>query len=50
MYAENPKEFNKTYRICIGHTKQPIVTIIWMGVFCGDKTGFARPGQIKIFM
>ena len=46
MYAENPKEFNKTYRICIAHTKLAIVTIIQMGVFCGDKTGFARPTHI----
>ena len=41
MYAENPKEFNKMYRICIAHTKQTVVTIIWMGIFCGDQTGFA---------
>ena len=33
MYAENPKEFNRIY---IAYTKQAIVTIIWMGVFCGD--------------
>ena len=39
MYEENPKEFNKT-------TKQAIVTIIQMDVFCGDKTDFARPGHI----
>ena len=42
MYAENPKEFNKNYRICIAHIKLAIVTIIWMSVFCSDKTGFAR--------
>ena len=42
MYAENPKEFNETYRNCIAHTKQATITIIWMGVFSGDKTGFAR--------
>ena len=46
MYAENPKQFNKTYRIQIAHTEQEIDTIIWMGVFCGDKTGFVRPGHI----
>ena len=45
MYAENPKQFNKTYRIQIAHTEQEIDTIIWMGVFCGDKTGFVRPGH-----
>ena len=46
MYAENPKQFNKTYRIQIAHTEQEIDTIIWMGVFCGDETGFVRPGHI----
>ena len=46
MYAVNPKQFNKTYRIQIAHTEQEIDTIIWMGVFCGDKTGFVRPGHI----
>ena len=46
MYAENPREFNKTYRIWIVHTKQTIVIIIWMGVFCGDKAGFARPAHV----
>ena len=46
MYAENPKQFNKTYRIQIAHTEQEIDTIIWMGIFCGDKTGFVRPGHI----
>ena len=46
MYAENPNQFNKTYRIQIAHTEQEIDTIIWMGVFCGDKTGFVRPGHI----
>ena len=45
MYAENPKQFNKTYRIQIAHTEQEIDTIIWMGVFCGNKTGFVRPGH-----
>ena len=45
MYAENPKQFNKTYRIQIAHTEQEIDTIIWMGVFCSDKTGFVRPGH-----
>ena len=49
MYAENPKQFNKTYRIQIAHTEQEIDTIIWMGVFCGDKTGFVRPGHIYTF-
>ena len=48
MYAENPKEFNKTYGICISYTKQTIVTIMQMGIFCGNKTGFARPGH-KLF-
>ena len=43
MYAENPKQFNKTQK---AHTQQEIDTIIWMGVFCGDKTGFVRPGHI----
>ena len=46
MYAKTPKQFNKTYRIQIAHTEQEIDTIIWMGVFCGDKTGFVRPGHI----
>ena len=45
MYAENPKQFNKTYRIQIAHTEQEIDTIICMGVFYGDKTGFVRPGH-----
>ena len=49
MYAENPKQFNKTYRIQIAHTEQEIDTIIWMGVFCGDKTGFVRPGHIYVY-
>ena len=48
MYAENLKQFNKTYRIQIAHTEQEIDTIIWMGVFCGDKTGFVRPGHITV--
>ena len=46
MYAETPKQFNKTYRIQIAHTEQEIDIIIWMGVFCGHKTGFVRPGHI----
>ena len=46
MYVEKPKQFNKTYRIQIAHTEQEIDAIIWMGVFCGDKTGFVRPGHI----
>ena len=46
MYVENPKQFNKTYIIQIARTEQEIVTTIWMGVFCGDKTGFVRPGHI----
>ena len=33
MYAENPKQFNKTYRIQIAHTEQEIDTIIWMVYF-----------------
>ena len=49
MYAENPKQFNKTYRIQITHTEQEIDIIIWMGVFCGDRTGFVRPGHICYF-
>ena len=50
MFAENPKKFNKTYRVCIAHTKQAIVTIIQMGVpvFFSNKTGFARPGQLIV--
>ena len=40
MYEKNPKQFNKTYRILIAHTEQEMNTIIWMGVFCIDKTGF----------
>ena len=50
MYAVNPKQFNKTYRIQIAHTVQEIDTIIWMGVFCSDKTGFVRPGHILCFI
>ena len=46
MYAETPKQFNKTYRICIAHTEQDIHTIIWMGVFSGNKTVFVRQGHI----
>ena len=46
MYVENPMQFDKTFRIQIAHTEQEIDTIIWMGVFCGDKTGFVRPGHI----
>ena len=37
---------NKTYRIQTTHTEQELDTIIWMGVFCGDKTGFIRPGHV----
>ena len=48
MYVENPKQFNKMYRIQIAHTEQEIDTIIWMGVFCGDKTGFVRPDHIML--
>ena len=33
MYAVNPKQSNKTYRIWIAHTEQEIDTILWMGVF-----------------
>ena len=36
-------QLNKTYRIQIAHTEQEIDTIIWMGVFCSDKTSFVRP-------
>ena len=50
MHAENPKQFNKTYRIQIAHTEQEIDTIIWIGVFCGDKTGFVRPGHFSYHM
>ena len=46
MYAETPKQFNKTYRICIAHTEQEIDIIIHMGVSLGDKTGFVRLGHI----
>ena len=46
MYAENPEQFNKTYRIWIAHTEHEIDTIIHMGVFSGDKTGFVRLGHI----
>ena len=42
MYAENPKQFNEMYRIWKAHTEQEINTIIWMGVFSGNKTGFVR--------
>ena len=48
MYAETPKQFNKTNRIEIAHTEQEIDTIIRMGVFSGNKTDFVRPGHIKI--
>ena len=50
MYGENPKQFNKTYRIQIAHTEQEKDTIIWMSVFCGDKTGFVRPGHILYYI
>ena len=46
MYAENPKEFNKTYRIYIAHTKQAIVTIIWMGEFSSDKLKLVLPDPV----
>ena len=46
MYAETPKQFNKTYRIGIAHTEQEIDIIIHMVVFSGDKTGFVRLGHI----
>ena len=49
MYAENPKQFNKTYRIRIAHTEQEIDTIIHTGVFSGDKTGFVRLGHIYTY-
>ena len=45
MYAETPKQFNETYRICIAPTEQEVDTIIRMGVFSGNKTGFVRPGH-----
>ena len=54
MYAETPKQFNKTYRIWIAHTEQEIDIIIdiiiHMGVFSGDKTGFVRLGHIYTYM
>ena len=43
MYAVNPKQSNKIYRISIALTEQEIDTIIWMGVFSGNKTDFVRP-------
>ena len=46
MYAETPKQFNKTYRILIAHTEQEIDIIIHMGIFSGNKTGFVRLGHI----
>ena len=46
MYAVNPKESNKIYRIWIAHTEQETNTITWVGVFSGYKTGFVRPGHI----
>ena len=46
MYAETPKQFNKTFRILIAHTEQEIDIIIHMGSFSGDKTGFVRLGHI----
>ena len=49
MYAENPKQFNKTYRIWIAHTEQEIDTIIHTGVFSGNKTGFVRLGHIYTY-
>ena len=40
MYAETPKEFYKTYRICIAHTKQAIIQmgihILWR--FCQTRS------------
>ena len=50
MYAVNPKQPKETYRIWIAHTEQDIDTIIWMGVFSGNKTGFVRPGHIYIYV
>ena len=44
--AEKHKEFNKAYRIWIAPSEQVICTIIWTCVFCGNKTGFVRPGHI----
>ena len=46
MYAEIPRQFNKTYRMLISHIEQEIDAIIHMGVFSGDKTGFVRLGHI----
>ena len=48
MYAENPKQLNKTYRIWIAHTEQEIDTIIYMGIFSGNKTGFVRLARSHI--
>ena len=45
MYADNPTQLNKIYRVWIAHTEQEIDTIIHMGVFSGDKTGFVRLGH-----
>ena len=45
MYAETPKQFNKTYRILIAHTEQEIDIIIHMSVFSGNKAGFVRLGH-----
>ena len=45
-YAILHKAFNITYRCCIAHTEWEIGTVIWMGVFYVDKTGFLRPSHI----
>ena len=50
MHAGIPKQLNKTDRIWIAHTEQEIDTIIHVGVFSGDKTGFVRLGQIYIYV
>ena len=33
------------YSYIIAHTELEIDTIIWMGEFSGDMTGFVRPGH-----
>ena len=43
IYAQNPKDFNKTYRIGIAYTEKEICIIL---VFCVDKTCFLRTSHI----
>ena len=47
-YAENPRQFNKNLN-STHRTRDTVDTIIHMGVFSGNKTGFVRMGHYYCF-